>query len=103
MPIHAESPAPEVGDRTSQSSFGGELDNFRILIAPSRSRHCDRKDFLERQLEALKATALDARKYRILSEHFWTGPMLLDGRLVAHTNSPLFNTFIGIPLEGGAK
>ena len=59
-----------------------------ICHSPHRGHHYFFPQIEWREYNALRATALDGRKYPSLAAA-WTGPMLLDGTLVAHSWSPL--------------
>lgn len=52
----------------------------------------------ERELAALRGTALDADKFPILATHFWEGPLLVSGVLCCHDHSPLAGRFNTAPL-----
>lgn len=52
----------------------------------------------ERELVALRATALDTNRFPILATHFWSGPLLVNGVLCCQDHSPLTRQFKAVPL-----
>ena len=50
-----------------------------------------------REVNALKATTIDADKYRIISTH-WPGPLIVGGKLACNDDSPLAARFKTIPV-----
>ena len=53
----------------------------------------------ERELTALRGTAIDAGKFPILIKH-WRGPLIVAGRLACNDDSPLAHRFKTRPMNG---
>ena len=50
-----------------------------------------------REVNALKATTINADKYRIISTH-WSGPLTIGGKLACNDDSPLATRFKTVPI-----
>lgn len=50
-----------------------------------------------RELNALKATAIDVERFPILAKH-WPGPLIVGGRLCCNDDSPLARKFKTTPV-----
>ena len=62
-----------------------------------RNHHYDTPPRWWRELNALKATAIDASKYPILSRH-WPNVLVVGGQLACNDDSPLTKRFNTTPL-----
>lgn len=72
-----------------------------LVILPRQGKNFRSPDGIpsesQRELTALKGTAIDAGKFPILATH-WKGPLIVGGQLACNDDSPLVRRFKTAPV-----